>query len=243
MYLYFIFHVTDNRELNLMNIHRTFVIALISTPLICNSIPAMSAIPIQDGIVEQTLIFVRHAEKPEAGLGQINCQGLNRSLALPKVIKNKYGKPDFIFAPDPTRKKADFGYFFYYLRPLATIEPTAIYFNMPINIRVGQSETGWLINQLQKSKYSSAKVLISWAHHEIMAITKALMTEYNGELAQIPEWENTDFDSIYVLKIVRSEGANQISFTHDQQGLNGLPLNCPEISPPRSNSLPGRSQQ
>ena len=28
----------------------------------------------------QTLVFLRHGEKPAGGLGQLNCQGLNLSL-------------------------------------------------------------------------------------------------------------------------------------------------------------------
>ena len=30
----------------------------------------------------QTLVFLRHAEKPAGGLGQLNCQGLNRAIDL-----------------------------------------------------------------------------------------------------------------------------------------------------------------
>ena len=31
---------------------------------------------------DQTIVFLRHGEKPASGLGQLTCQGLNRSLAL-----------------------------------------------------------------------------------------------------------------------------------------------------------------
>jgi hypothetical protein len=49
----------------------------------------------------QTIVFVRHGEKPKQGLGQFNCRGLNRALALPKVIANTFGSPNFIFVPNP----------------------------------------------------------------------------------------------------------------------------------------------
>jgi hypothetical protein len=74
-----------------------------------------------DNTVE-TLVFVRHGEKPAEGLGQLSCKGLNRSLALPAVIAAKFGKPDAIFAPDPGQQKNDGGHPYYYVRPLATIE-------------------------------------------------------------------------------------------------------------------------
>jgi len=36
---------------------------------------------------EETIVFFRHGEKPSAGLGQLTCQGLNRALALPDVLR------------------------------------------------------------------------------------------------------------------------------------------------------------
>jgi hypothetical protein len=61
--------------------------------------------------VTETIVLVRHGEKPAEGLGQLNCQGLNRALALPVVIGKLFARPDAN-----------------YVRPLATIEPTAIAF-------------------------------------------------------------------------------------------------------------------
>lgn len=81
--------------------------------------------------------MVRHGEKPANGLGQLTCEGLNRALALPRVIEAKYGRPDVIFAPDPAHQKDDRGTKYDYVRPLATIEPTAIYFGLPVNTSIG----------------------------------------------------------------------------------------------------------
>ena len=57
----------------------------------------------------ETIVMVRHGEKPEQGLGQLNCRGLNRALKLPAVIEAEFGKPDFIFAPNPAELKEDKG--------------------------------------------------------------------------------------------------------------------------------------
>jgi hypothetical protein len=65
----------------------------------------------------ETLVFVRHGEKPAVGYGQLNCQGLNRALALPAVIAAKFGKPDAIYAPDPGQQKDDSGHPYYYINP------------------------------------------------------------------------------------------------------------------------------
>ena len=86
----------------------------------------------------ETIVAIRHGEKPHEGLGNLNCRGLNRALALPNVLLSKYGKPAFVFAPNPT-EKADGGKF-YYVRPLVTIEPTAIRCRLSVNTASG-SET------------------------------------------------------------------------------------------------------
>ena len=73
----------------------------------------------------ETIVFVRHGEKPPSDEGQLSCQGLNRALALPDVLAAKFGRPDFIFAPLTTARTAHGGGTFSYVRPLMTIEPTA----------------------------------------------------------------------------------------------------------------------
>src|SRR5580704_3570481 len=68
--------------------------------------------------VTTTIVLIRHAEKPDLGLGQLNCQGLNRALALPAVLGRLFGKPDTLIAPDPAEPKEDHGHQYSYVRPL-----------------------------------------------------------------------------------------------------------------------------
>jgi hypothetical protein len=49
----------------------------------------------------QTLVFLRHGEKPGEGLGQLNCQGLNRALDLATLLPERFGKADYVFAANP----------------------------------------------------------------------------------------------------------------------------------------------
>src|SRR5580700_883634 len=65
-----------------------------------NSGPLIAA----SGPTVETIVCIRHGEKPKGGLGQLTCRGLNRALALPKVLLGKFGKPQFIFAPDPKQR-------------------------------------------------------------------------------------------------------------------------------------------
>jgi hypothetical protein len=59
-----------------------------------------------DARAEQTIVFMRHGEKPSGGYGQLTCQGFNRALALQDVLVAKYGRPDYLYAPSPTRAGA-----------------------------------------------------------------------------------------------------------------------------------------
>src|SRR3982750_2445612 len=93
---------------------------------------ALLVIVAADARAEQTIVFLRHGEKPSGGYGQLTCQGFNRSLDLPQVLTAKFGRPNVLYAPSPAVKVADSAGSFYYVRPLATIEPTAIKLGMPV---------------------------------------------------------------------------------------------------------------
>ena len=100
---------------------------------------------------EQTIVFFRHGEKPPGGLGQLTCQGLNRAVALPSVLLAKFGAPDYLYAPNPAVKMSDPAGSFYYVRPLATIEPTAIRAGRSVNSRYGYNDITGLRNVLVTS--------------------------------------------------------------------------------------------
>jgi hypothetical protein len=180
-----------------------------------------------DAAKVETIVLVRHGEKPSAGLGQLNCQGLNRALALPPVIRRTFGKPAAIFAPNPAEQKADNGTLYDYVRPLATIEPAAIAFGLPIHAGIGQSRIDDLRLQLDLPIYHDAFVLVGWEHREIVRLAQALLKEHGGNVELVPNWNDDDFDSMYVLKIRRSGAATTASFEVSREGLNGQPTSCP----------------
>src|SRR3954463_3085560 len=89
---------------------------------------------------EETIVFMRHGEKPSSGLGQLTCQGLNRALALPSILVGRYGRAAYAYAPNPAVKVNDSGGSFFYVRPLATIEPTAVRAGVSINTGYGYTD-------------------------------------------------------------------------------------------------------
>ena len=176
----------------------------------------------------ETIVSIRHGEKPPGGLGQLTCRGLNRALALPTVLLAKYGAPQFVFAPNPTQKvdgKNHKEYF--YARPLATIEPIAIRCGLPVNTQFGYEEIGGLETELQKPQYRNATIFIAWEHYLLDDFVKDLVKSHGGDAAQVPPWPHEDYDSIFVVKITRGEGRESVAFTIDHENLNNLSDTCP----------------
>lgn len=176
---------------------------------------------------DERIVMLRHAEKPILGLGQLSCQGLNRSLALPNVLIIKFGKPSAIFAPNPGIHKADIGGSFNYIRPLATIEPTAIQLEMPVNTDFGYEDIHSLENALLNSTYKNSTVYVVWEHHLLEALAQQLMSDLSKNPPQIPKWDNSDFDGIYVITISSEDGLKKISFLKENEGLDHMQATCP----------------
>ena len=175
----------------------------------------------------ETIVMVRHGEKPMLGLGQLNCQGLNRALALPKVIQAKFGKPDLIVAPDPARQKKDAGVMYDYVRPLATIEPTAVYFGMPISAALGYDQVDALDALLTSEQNNDRLIVVAGEHRNIEAVARQLVKEFGGSGDVVPRWHGRDFDSIYVVHIHRGDGPVRVDFQLDHEGLDNRSSVCP----------------
>lgn len=175
----------------------------------------------------ETIVCIRHGEKPPSGLGQLTCRGLNRALALPKVLLSKYGTPEFIFAPDPAQKVDDKGGEYYYVRPLITIEPTAICCGLPVNTEFGFRDIDGLQRELEKNKYWHSTIFVAWEHGYLDQFVRNVVKADGGNPAQVPSWPGKDYDSIFLIKISHSKGHESVAFAIDHEGLNHLSDNCP----------------
>jgi hypothetical protein len=175
---------------------------------------------------EETIVFFRHGEKPSGGLGQLTCQGLNRALALPEVLLAKFGRPDYLYAPNPATKISDPAGSFFYVRPLATIEPVAIRTGRSVNTRYGYNDVTGLRQILVTSTKANATIFVSWEHAYLVKIVQSLMNTYGGGQT-VPAWTSGDYDSLYIVRIAYTNGAIDAQFERDREGLNGLPTSCP----------------
>jgi hypothetical protein len=179
-----------------------------------------------EGPSVETIVCIRHGEKPKSGLGQLTCRGLNRALALPRVLLGKYGSPQFVFAPNPAQKVDGTGEY-YYVRPLMTIEPTAVRCGLPVNTQFGYREIKGLEGELQKETYKKATIFVAWEHVLVDDFAKDMVKKYGGDPKQVPSWPGKDFDTIFLLKITRNEGKESIDFTIDRENLDNLSDDCP----------------
>ena len=171
----------------------------------------------------ETLVFIRHAEKPEAGLGQLSCQGLNRALALPGYFAKAFPRIDAFFAPDPGAPKPDRGVDYDYVRPLATIEPTAIARGMPVDAHIGFADIADLEKALQAPEYQDATIVVAWEHKIIDVVANDLLVAHGGELRAPPIWDDADFDGVYVLTL----GPGSARLEKTREGLDGQSAACP----------------
>jgi hypothetical protein len=173
----------------------------------------------------ETIVCIRHGEKPKGGLGQLTVRGLNRALALPDLLLNKYGKPQFIFAPNPTQKVD--GNKYYYVRPIATIEPTAIRCGLPLDTEFGYQEIKGLEHELEKPEYQNALIFVAWEHGFLDEFAKNMVKDHK-DLSKVPDWSNDDYDTIFIFKIVRTAGNESFTFTIDHENLNNLSDSYPK---------------
>src|SRR5580658_5194837 len=156
---------------------------------------------------EETIVAIRHAEKPPTSLGQLTCKGLNRALALPKVLIPRYGKPDRIYAPDPGTRIGQLGNLSYsYVRPLMTIEPIAIQLEMPVNALIGFKNIGQLRKELLAQENAHSVIYLAWEHIYLNEFAKRLLKAFGKDPSVVPDWPNDEYDRIYVFRIKEVDG-------------------------------------
>ncbi|HDS1693762.1 histidine phosphatase family protein [Pseudomonas putida] len=178
----------------------------------------------------QTLVFLRHGEKPGEGLGQLNCQGLNRALDLASVLPERFGKADYVFAANPARhvEEGSRDESYSYIRPLMTITPSAIRLGLPVNIDYGANDTAELADELLSDKYRNATIYTAWSHGYLPELINTVAGKALGEERVVTEdWSGEDFDTLYVLTLTWQNGKASLLSRNVRQGLNDGAHSCP----------------
>lgn len=181
----------------------------------------------------ETIVVLRHGEKAIGGLGQLSCMGLNRSLALPKVLIGRFGRANAIFSPSPadqmregplTRKS------YSYVRPLATVEPTAIHLGLPVNTQLSFADIAGLQSAVTAPEFADSTIFIVWEHKYAYDFARQMLRAYGLDRSQVPPWPSDDYEMMYVFRITRAAGSTSptMTFAVQQEGLEGtLSATCP----------------
>lgn len=147
------------------------------------------------------LVFIRHGEKPVEG-NNLTCQGLNRSLELPKVLYTKFGAPAYLFAPALALGEAT-----KHARMFQTISPLAIKYNLPINTSHAEKDSVLIAKDL-KSK--TGTVVTIWEHKAIAPIIRCLGVNISNLV-----WPDDDYDSIWIITFTNGKPV----LTKDKEGI------------------------
>lgn len=165
----------------------------------------------------QTLVFLRHGEKPDNDSGQLSVKGQNRALALPDILLSRYGQPDALYAAAPKQSKLGNS-----LRSLQTISPVAIRVSLPVHLEFHAKETKELRDALLDKQHHNQVVFIVWEHDNLVKVVKDILKRTGGSPDAVPVWPRDDFDSLWVLNIERKKEKITATFTQESQGLNNL---------------------
>lgn len=170
---------------------------------------------------QETIVAIRHGEKPFGGLGQLTCRGLNRALKLPNVLVPRFGKPDAIYAPDPAIEVSDRSNTKYsYVRPLMTIEPTAIALGMPVNAQIGFNDIAKLQSELTAPLNANAVIFVAWEHEMLNEFARQILRRYGKDPSAVPDWPNDDYDRIYIFRIEQNQGKPDLKFAVQHEHLD-----------------------
>jgi hypothetical protein len=147
------------------------------------------------------IVIIRHGEKSANG-DNLNCQGLNRSMQLSKVLVAKFGVPSRIYVPSLNSGKSTS-----HARMFQTISPLAIKYDLAINAKYDVEDYSSLAQDIEAR---TGTIFVVWEHKAIDNIVKALGVKGNDL-----KWPDEDFDSIWIVTYKNGKAV----FTRDKEGL------------------------
>jgi hypothetical protein len=131
------------------------------------------------------VVLIRHGEKPKKG-DNLDCQGLNRALALPAMLFARFGIPSAIYIPAPGPGDST-----KHARMFETIIPFAVKYNLALDSKFAEKDSAGIAADILQRK---GVVLVVWEHKAIAPIAHALGVR-DGAL----KWGDEDYDSIWVV--------------------------------------------
>ncbi|MFN6885913.1 histidine phosphatase family protein, partial [Proteus mirabilis] len=103
----------------------------------------------------------------------------------------------------------------------------AVKTSLPIHLNYHAKEIDPLRNKLLSEEYQNSVIFIAWEHDNLVKVVRDIMAQFGGDPKAIPKWESGDFDSIYILKIIKEADKKKVLFEQQHQQLNDVPKQCP----------------
>jgi len=161
----------------------------------------------------ETVYFVRHAEAhPKSWWedGNYIAAGQWRALDLPYALRGKI-QPTLVYSIDPAQvtsgSTSTQGNSYSYVRTNLTVLPYAIANNLPYNLAASFELLAKNAPQLTSNfffnggQFSNQTVLVGWEHDHIPWTVNWLLTSYQPNVQQAPNWPDTDYDTIWTVKL------------------------------------------
>jgi hypothetical protein len=109
-----------------------------------------------------------------------------------------------------------------------TIEPTAIRLAMPVNTQIGFNEIDKLQKELMQPAYANSVIFVAWEHIALYQFARQMLLSNGKDPSVVPDWPNSDYDTIYIFRILRPNGMPQVTLTIAKEMLdNSLSDSCP----------------
>ncbi len=163
------------------------VFSLCMTPALAGH--AQSA---QNYLANNTVLIVRHTEKPETGTG-LTPQGEERARLYAKYFQ-PFQEDGLSIPVDSLYAGADSKNS---VRPRLTLEPLSKSTGLPLHLKVGTKDSALLVTEL-KTEPHGQHPLIAWRHGEIPTLLKAFGASPEGLLPN-GIWPDDVFDWVIVL--------------------------------------------
>jgi hypothetical protein len=196
---------TSKREMYSMR--SSFVLTILVFCVAC-SLCAQSQ-PTQNYLANNTVLIVRHAEKPENGIG-LTPMGEARAQLYAKYFEpfDKQGLSipvDCLYAGADSKNSA---------RPRLTLEPLSKATGLPLHLKVGTKDSEALVLQL-KTEAHGRHPLIAWRHGDI----PALLSEFGASPERIlpnGKWPDDVFDWVIILNMGPDGQLSSASLIHEK---------------------------
>jgi hypothetical protein len=172
---------------------------------------------VQNYLADNTVLIIRHSEKPEVGNG-LTPKGEARAQLYAKYFQPFHEEGlsvpvDCLYAGADSESS---------IRPRLTLEPLSKATGMPLHLKIGTKESEALVLEL-KTEPHGRHPLIAWRHGEMPALLRAFGASPE-KLLPDGKWPDDVYDWVIVLKMGPDGQLSSARLIHQQ-------LKVPDAAP------------